>query len=1526
MPRSGDIRINVARFYRLTYLFASFNCVLVLFFPTYLTAEESVCASVKIEIRQEMTFERQAFDARMQISNGLTNISLESINVEVIFSDDKGEAVRASSNPDDPDALFFIRISSMEGIDDVTGSGTIAPVAIGDIHWLIIPAPASVEDSPVGAVYFVGARLSYLLGGEEHVTQVTPDFIKVRPLPLLSLDYFLPDEVYGDDPFTLEEEPSIPFSLGVRISNNGHGTAADVKIDSAQPKIIDNEQGLAVDFLIEGSEVNGIAAPDTLLIQFGDIAPETSTIGRWLMSCSLSGRFVEFKAEYSHSNELGGELTSLIEDVETHFLVQDVLVDAPGRDTFRDFLGRDMDMLKVYESDAGISEVADLSSEARVTRISDIGGVAQYLVEVAPTAGFFYLQFSDPQGGEKIVSEVVRSDGKILRRENGWLSKKRVEKDWFYYANIFDFNSSGSYIFTLIDSALAPQPPVFEDQENPVQKEGEEVSFIISLVDDSEPEIASFRTLSVSTMAIQAVDTLDSTECDGKTEISVGRLPVGAKLIDRCDGTAILIWTPQEGQAGDYPLTFTASDGEFSTTVRYHLTITDVDNKPTAQFSADISSGEVPLTVYFFDESLSEDGLDSWLWDFGDGTTSTEQLPSHIYEDAGLYPVSLTVTEIDGDKDVVVVGDYITAERDRIPIEFGNVAASLEWQMINLTDKYKDPVVVAMIAGDVSSGAYFTRVRFVLPDSFQVRVESSQQVTEESLGDISYIVMESGLYTLENGSTLYAHHFQSPIEGSTMSHIFPQSFSWVPVVVATVASDNGPGTVTPALSNITLDGFQLRLQSEDESGRAHGAERVDFIGWEPGTGFVDGTVFEVGYMDQVHEGWEYFQFTEQFALAPSFVAVRQDRGDPGAAGLTFRSFDPFGVEAKLRQIFPEYEKNSPAFAGFIAISTLSETVDSDGDGIVDLTERVEYGTHPALADSDLDGMGDYEELVYWGDSWEEDTDGDGLINLLDRDSDNDGFRDGLEIVHGFDPADGENFPASPIMESGRINVTGKWQTVRFNSIYLDPVVVVTITESSGTGSYVRIRNIEAASFQVRTTAESEEGLSYIVMERCSYRLPDGTLVIASSTEAVPADDSVTFNFSDDFIVPPVLVATPASANNPEPVSVTLYRVEKDEFVFSLQVDNITGRSSVPERIDFVAWEPSAGFAGEFIFETGYFADIRQQWQGYQFSRPLYGAHTLVASLQETDEDQQRQLLFQNFSWWGIESRFAKSPAYRFGNYGADNSAGFIALSYVDPDLDSDGDGLTDRDEIRIYGTDPSLADSDGDGLDDGDEVARWGVEWNGDIDNDGFMNILDIDSDNDGYHDGLEFVHGFDPADPQDLPAGPIMTVGDLFVDGKWQSVSFDELYIDPVVVIVHGEQTSSQEVFRLRNVLSTGFEINRLALGDNVSDASAVSYIVMERGIYTLPDGERVIAEHVMMNGEEKLEKHKFTVPFENAPVIVASIESGAEFDPVYVDLSKITSSKFLLGLYDSKGQPYLNGPVQVGFIAWLMDKLYHK
>ena len=82
-----------------------------------------------------------------------------------------------------------------------------------------------------------------------------------------------------------------------------------------------------------------------------------------------------------------------------------------------------------------------------------------------------------------------------------------------------------------------------------------------------------------------------------------------------------------------------------------------VGTPPIASFYADTTSGLAPLTVNFYD--LSTNTPTSWYWDFGDGATSTEQHPMHVYSNAGTYTVSLTTANIYGG-DTETKTNYIT--------------------------------------------------------------------------------------------------------------------------------------------------------------------------------------------------------------------------------------------------------------------------------------------------------------------------------------------------------------------------------------------------------------------------------------------------------------------------------------------------------------------------------------------------------------------------------------------------------------------------------------------------------------------------------------------------------------------------------------------------------------------------------------------------------------------------------------------------------------------------------------------------
>ncbi len=93
----------------------------------------------------------------------------------------------------------------------------------------------------------------------------------------------------------------------------------------------------------------------------------------------------------------------------------------------------------------------------------------------------------------------------------------------------------------------------------------------------------------------------------------------------------------------------------------HYVVLIDTNQVPplSAHFGSDVTSGVLPLTVNFADSSQGY--ITSWLWDFGDGSTSIEQNPSHTYENAGSYTVSLTVSGLGG-SDTITKENYITVK------------------------------------------------------------------------------------------------------------------------------------------------------------------------------------------------------------------------------------------------------------------------------------------------------------------------------------------------------------------------------------------------------------------------------------------------------------------------------------------------------------------------------------------------------------------------------------------------------------------------------------------------------------------------------------------------------------------------------------------------------------------------------------------------------------------------------------------------------------------------------------------------
>jgi PKD repeat protein len=124
------------------------------------------------------------------------------------------------------------------------------------------------------------------------------------------------------------------------------------------------------------------------------------------------------------------------------------------------------------------------------------------------------------------------------------------------------------------------------------------------------------------------------------------------------DGQAVVTFTAgaTEGEA-----TVVATTGEITSSL--HIQINNLA-APIADFSATPLSGTTPLTVTFTDTSLRDPN--GWTWDFGDGFSSEEQNPTHIYDEIGTYTVGLIASNALG-TDSLTRSSYVVVSEPMAP-------------------------------------------------------------------------------------------------------------------------------------------------------------------------------------------------------------------------------------------------------------------------------------------------------------------------------------------------------------------------------------------------------------------------------------------------------------------------------------------------------------------------------------------------------------------------------------------------------------------------------------------------------------------------------------------------------------------------------------------------------------------------------------------------------------------------------------------------------------------------------------------
>lgn len=422
----------------------------------------SVCASVTIKISQKLVMTREAFEGTLTIFNGNTTTPMEEIELKLEIRNADGELAND---------LFEIETKALDILTGIDGTGTLGAEQTGSATILFIPEKGAAPEVPES--YSFGGSFSYLdpFTGVKVEKPLFPVTLDVNPSPDLFLHYFMQRDILGDDPLTKPIEPIVPAELAVMIENNGYGTAKNVRIESAQPEIIDNDKGLAIHFELIGSNLNGQPRQLGLTnIDFGNIAPKTTSVGQWWFTADLLGHFVNYEANVTHLDSRGNPDLSLVSGAALHELIRSIRVYGPTDDGVNDFLvnayqdseeqpdviylSQGQLLLDVHGADVGLFESSIRAPEYTNT-----------MKVISSRLGWNYIKLPDPGDGRfELVSVTRKSDQQVIPLDNAWQThvtlpdgEEPVYENMFHFIDLFE--DIGEQEYTLVWKLKAPDPP-----------------------------------------------------------------------------------------------------------------------------------------------------------------------------------------------------------------------------------------------------------------------------------------------------------------------------------------------------------------------------------------------------------------------------------------------------------------------------------------------------------------------------------------------------------------------------------------------------------------------------------------------------------------------------------------------------------------------------------------------------------------------------------------------------------------------------------------------------------------------------------------------------------------------------------------------------------------------------------------------------------------------------------------------------------------------------------------------------------
>lgn len=373
-----------------------------------------VVVTVKMQFDQLLTLTRQAFEGTLTITNG-SDKAMDDIMLSLTETMPNG--VLATDREFD---ISYTEFSGFTG--NVDGPWTLAAGRTGVLKVKFIPTKYAATIAPVD--YIFGGSLTFAVDGKERHADLAEQLMTVRPTPELNLDYFLQRDVIADDAITTDVvEPAEEAEFAVLISNVGYGDAENLRMVTAQPEMVDNEESLFLQYSITSSQLNGqeksLAFGKNVVTDFGTLPAQGHAYAQWWMTSSLLGHFIDYDISYTQLTMSQNPNLSLLGEVRIHELIRSIVVEGNSNARCAFAANEEKDAQhrpdKLFLTDGTTAPIA-----AAQATIASNGDYRYTLTIEAGSAGWVYAQAADPTGGNATIAEVTRSDGTVVPLRNIW--------------------------------------------------------------------------------------------------------------------------------------------------------------------------------------------------------------------------------------------------------------------------------------------------------------------------------------------------------------------------------------------------------------------------------------------------------------------------------------------------------------------------------------------------------------------------------------------------------------------------------------------------------------------------------------------------------------------------------------------------------------------------------------------------------------------------------------------------------------------------------------------------------------------------------------------------------------------------------------------------------------------------------------------------------------------------------------------------------------------------------------------------